>query len=220
MWMFILASVFTIRASNAYVYSNKTINTGYESIAINSTMILDDDLINWMNAQFVGLNIPLGSLTFNSTLHRLSEGLRTPRPSPIGREIGFFIAPSTIVLYHQIYGKHLTHPGGEMGELVSVLGLDVNQPYQFMTYTAGTAMLTTNEGIVTTDILVGMADIVYVTGIFEKFTNGHIRVNSMTTLTPSTILNGTIFSCETVYLAKLDSNQNLFWWDSYVWAWW
>jgi hypothetical protein len=207
-------------SSEAYIFSDKTITIGYESISENSTFLYDDDLINWINDRFPGLDIPLGSLTFNASLYRISQGLRPIKTNPIGEEIGFFIPPGAFVFYHKIFGRHLTNPNGEMGEIVSVGGLDPSQPFQLLPYTAGIAALTTNEGIETTSILVGMFDVIYTTGIFEHFSNGHVRVNSMTTLNPMLICNGTSFRFECIYALKFDSNHNLFWWDSYAWPWW
>ena len=201
--------------TNAYVFSDKTIAFGWESITTDAVWLFDDVLIAAVNVQFPTLLIPLGSLTFNASLYRLSQGLRPPRTEPIGFETGFFLDSGVLIVCHTIFDQSVRSPGGN---LVSTFGADVSQPYQIFPFEFGTGILTTNEGVVATIALTGMGDVVVNDGVFEKFSNGHVRLNTMGNFTD--ITNGTAFQFEGLYLYKFDSNHNLYWWDSYVAPWW
>jgi hypothetical protein len=216
-FFFVFFSVFA--SVDAGGFSDKPVIFAFECIATNATFLYDDALINVVNAKFPGLNIPLGSLTWNTTMYRISEGLRPPRPDPIGEELVFLSPDGNFTIYHKIFGRHLTIPKGEIGEMISVSG-NPDRPYQLLPYTAGSATLTTNEGLTTHGVLVAMFDVVRNTGIFEKFSNGYVRANAMNTIDPMNIAAGVSFRSECIYVFKFDSNRNLFWWDSYEWQWW
>ena len=226
--VFISVTFFPTGAHGAYTWSDRTITIGYQSISNYSVFLYDEDLVASVNARFPGLDLPIDCLTFNASLYRLSTGLRPvkknaalgPLPDPIGIEYGFFVPPNRFVFYHRIFGRHLTIPRGEYGELVISFGDDNTQPFQLLEYTYGTQVLTTNEDVISFTAFVGMGDVLYGTGIFARFSNGHVRANSMTSIEPINIVNASDFMCECVYGAKFDANANVFRHDSYTWPFW
>lgn len=216
-YFLLVSSLIAVPLTNAYVFSDKTVTFGYEAIEKNAIFLLNDTLITEVNTKYPSLAIPLGSLTFKGHLYRFSEGLRPPRTSPIGLEVGFFVAPGTFIIFHEIYEKSIKAPGGD---IVFTIGQDPLQPFQIGPYTLGTGMLTTNEGIDATLSFTAMGDVTVNNGIFESFSNGHVRMNSMTNWNPMLLVNGSAFEFETLYLFKFNSNKNGYWWNSYAWPWW
>jgi hypothetical protein len=213
---------------DAHVWSNRTVILGYESISNSSMFLYDDILIEAMNARFSGLDMPFGSLTYNASLHKMSEGLnfvkrdtKGPTNDIIGVEYGFLIPPGTFVIYHRIFGRHLALSRGEVGELLMVAEVgSEDDPLQILPYISGPGFMVTNEGITSTHAFMGMFRVLNGTGIFEPYGYGRVRVNGMTTINPLSLINGTQFKTDCIYLAKFEYNETQFGQRYFEWPHW
>lgn len=184
----------------------------FQTINPEAYMAVNNTIIAQWNLEFPGFTVAPDSYIWNSTVYRLSQGLRPARPVPIGKEVVFFQPNGTIVFYLNIFSGTIRDPGGE---IIHFAESDADQGWQAQPYVMGDGNLQSLEGITGIQGFTAITQVIYATGAYEKFTNGYGRIHCIEGWTLDNSQDGLTFETDCVETFKWDSNLNPYAWSSH-----